>query len=191
MRLANIIITTCCVASLTGCASIPSGPSVRVYPGAEKTFQEFQSDDAICRTWAGQKIGLTPEEIRNQSTITGAGIGTLLGAGLGALIGSTSGNAGAGAAIGAGTGLLIGSSAGSDHGRVYGYEAQRRYDNYYLQCMYSKGNLVPGVVTPRRHRQYNYVPPPPPPVYDSAPSYAPPPDAQAAPPGTPPPVISQ
>jgi hypothetical protein len=191
MRLANIIITTCCIAGLTGCATIPSGPSVRVFPGTEKTFEEFQSDDALCRTWAGQKIGLTPEEIRNQSTITSAGFGTLLGAGLGALIGSASGNAGVGAAIGAGTGLLIGSSTGSDRGRVYGYEAQRRYDTYYLQCMYAKGNQVPGVVAPRRYRQYNYLPPPPPPVPSSAPSYAPPPDALPAPPGTPPPVIRQ
>ena len=189
MKQATIIIVLFCFATITGCATIPSGPSVRVYPGTEKSFEEFQSDDAICRVWAGQKTGLTPEEISKQSTITGAGIGTVLGAGLGALIGSASGNAGIGAAIGAGSGLLIGSSAGSDQGRLSGYEAQQRYDTYYLQCMYTKGNQVPGVVTPRRYRQYNYAPPPPPPAPYSAPQYGPPPDAQAAPPGTPPPLL--
>lgn len=176
------------MATVSGCATIPSGPSVHVFPGSEKTFEEFQVDDATCRTWAGQRIGLTPEEIRNQSTITGAGIGAVLGAGLGALIGSVSGNAGVGAAIGAGTGLLVGSSAGADNGRVYGYEAQRRYDSYYLQCMYSKGNQVPGVITPRRYRQNYYAPAPPPANYAAPSQYAPPSDAIAAPPGTPAPV---
>lgn len=139
--------------------------------------------------WAGQRISMTPEEISKQSTITGAGVGTILGAGLGALIGSASGNAGIGAAIGAGSGLLIGASAGSDHGRGSGYEAQQRYDTYYLQCMYLKGNQVPGVVTPRRYRPQNsYTPPPPPPAPYTAPRYPPPPDALAAPPGTLPPL---
>lgn len=192
MRKVAIVITLLFCTTVTGCATIPSGPSVRVYPGTEKSFDEFQADDANCRVWAGQRIGMTPEEISKQSTVTGAGIGTILGAGLGALIGSASGNAGIGAAIGAGSGLLIGASAGSDHGRVSGYEAQQRYDTYYLQCMYLKGNQVPGTVMPRRYRQHNnsYTPPPPPPpVPYSAPQYAPPPDAQAAPPGTPPPMM--
>lgn len=187
MKQATIIISLLCITSLTGCATIPSGPSVNVFPGTDKTFEEFQIDDATCRTWAGQRIGLSPDEISQQSTVTGAGIGTVLGAGLGALIGSASGNAGVGAAIGAGSGLLIGSTAGADQGRVYGYEAQRRYDSAYLQCMYAKGNQVPGVLAPRKSRKYSNFPPPPP-APDSAPNYAPPPDAQAPPPGTPPPV---
>jgi hypothetical protein len=189
MKKVKTIITLFCFATMSGCVTMPSRPSVRVYPGTDKDFDAFQTDDAYCRAWAGQQIGMSPEEISNQSTVTGAGVGTLLGAGLGALIGSASGNAGAGAAIGAGSGLLIGASAGYDQGRVYGYEAQQRYDTYYLQCMYAKGNQVPGRVTPRRHRQYNYAPPPPPPTPYSAPSYAPPPDALDAPPGTPPPVM--
>jgi len=167
-----LIITFFCIAALAGCVTVPSGPSVRVFPGSDKTFEEFQVDDAVCRAWAGQGIGMSPDEIRNQSTITGAGAGALFGAGLGALIGSASGNAGVGAAIGAGSGLLIGSAAGSGSGRVYGYEAQRRYDSYYLQCMYAKGNQVPGTVAPRQYRRNRYAPPA---------------DAQPAPPGTPPP----
>jgi hypothetical protein len=170
---ARFIIALFCISATTGCATIPAGPSVHVFPGSEKNFEEFQLDDATCRAWAGQRIGLAPDEIRNQSTISGAGVGAILGAGLGALIGSASGNAGIGAAIGAGSGLLIGSAAGADSGRVYGYEAQRRYDSYYLQCMYAKGNQVPGIVAPRQYRQYKYAPPL---------------DARPAPPGTPSPV---
>ncbi len=161
-----------CIAAMSGCATLPTGPTAQVFPGSDKTFEEFQIDDAACRAWAGHGIGLTPDEIRNQSTLSGAGVGVILGAGLGALIGSASGNAGIGAAIGAGGGLLIGSAAGADSGRIYGYEAQRRYDSYYLQCMYAKGNQVPGTVAPQQYQLYNYAPPP---------------DARPAPPGMPPP----
>ena len=42
-----------------------------------------------------------------------------------------------------------------------GYEAQRRYDIAYMQCMYAKGHQIPvsgGLVSPTD------VPPPPPPA---------------------------
>lgn len=175
-------IATVAVLSLvcvTGCATLPSGPSVRIYPGYDKSFEQFQADDAVCRAWAGRSIGMTPDEINKQSTISGAGVGAILGAGVGALIGSASGDAGAGAAIGAGAGLLLGSASGADYGRVYGYEAQRRYDNYYLQCMYAKGHQVPGAVRPRSYRSNSYGP---------TMNYGPPADAVPAPPGTPPPI---
>ena len=92
-------------------------------------------------------------------------VGTLLGAAAGAIIGSATGQAGQGAAIGAGTGLLFGSAAGSNaYGYSY-YEAQRRYDMAYAQCMYARGNQLPGQVVQRRLPVYSYPPPnyPPPP----------------------------
>ena len=88
--------------------------------------------------------------------------GTAIGAGLGATIGAASGHVGAGAAIGAGTGLLAGTAAGAGAGQYSGWEAQRRYDIAYQQCMYAKGNLIPGM--PRRTRRYWNVPPPRPPA---------------------------
>ena len=74
---------------------------------------------------------------------SGAIAGTALGAGLGAVLGSVSGHAGGGAAVGAASGVLVGTAIGSDSGRAYGGEAQRRYDNAYVQCMYSYGNQAP------------------------------------------------
>ncbi len=142
------------------CATVPTGPSVLVLPGAGKPFDQFRAEDASCRQWARQQIGLSPQEVVNQNTLAGATVGTAVGAGLGAAIGAASGSAGAGAAIGAGTGLLVGSTSGASAGQVYGYEAQRRYDNAYLQCMYANGNVIPGV---RRTRQARPMPPPPPP----------------------------
>ena len=156
---------------MAGCATIPTGPSVMVLPGAGKSFDQFQADDAICRQWASRQIGAAPQEAANQSTAKGAVAGTVIGAGLGAAIGSASGAAGAGAAIGAASGLLLGSAAGASAGQASGYEAQRRYDMAYEQCMYSRGNSIPGVITRTPSRRY---PPPPPPPRGY--NYGPPPD---------------
>ena len=145
---------------VSGCATVPPGPTVMVLPGSGKTFQQFQVDDAICRQWARQQIGLSPQEAVNQNTASGAAVGTVIGAGVGAALGAASGNAGTGAAFGAGTGLLIGSAEGSNAGYYYGSELQRRYDIAYQQCMYLKGNVIPGVVRTRTVRR---LPPPPPP----------------------------
>jgi hypothetical protein len=166
---------------VAGCATIPTGPSVMVLPGTGKSFDQFQADDAICRQWASSQIGTAPQEAANQSTAKSAVAGTVIGAGLGAAIGSASGAAGAGAAIGAASGLLVGSAAGANAGQQSGYEAQRRYDMAYEQCMYSRGNSIPGVV--RQAPSRRYPPPPPPPGYD----YGPPPDYSEPGSATPPP----
>jgi hypothetical protein len=159
--------------AMGGCATLPTGPSVRVMPGPGKTFEQFRADDAICRHWAGQQIGVSPQETVTQNTATGAVVGTLVGAALGAAIGAATGNPAAGAAIGAGSGLLVGTASGANAGNAYGWEAQRRYDNTYVQCMYAKGNQVPG--TGQRIRRVRRAPPPPPPAgMDSVPpDYAP------------------
>jgi len=145
---------------LAGCATMPTGPTVMVLPGSGKSFQQFQADDVVCRQWARQQIGLSPQEVANKNTASGAAIGTAIGAGLGAAIGAASGSAGTGAAIGAGTGLLIGTAEGSSAGYYYGSEAQRRYDIAYQQCMYANGNVIPGMIRTRAARR---LPPPPPP----------------------------
>ena len=151
-----------------GCATMPTGPSVRVLPGPGIPFEQFQADDALCRQWAERQIGISPQETVNRNAASGAVVGTALGAGIGALLGAASGNAGAGAAIGAGSGLLMGSAAGANSGQMSGWEAQRRYDNAYVQCMYAKGNQVPGVAQRSRYSR-RIAPPPPPSGYDSEP----------------------
>jgi outer membrane lipoprotein SlyB len=87
-------------------------------------------------------------------------------------LGAASGHAGTGAAIGAGTGLLFGTASGASAGEVYGYEAQRRYDNTYVQCMYAKGNQVPGVRSVRSSTRRG-APPPPADMYPVPPDYYP------------------
>ncbi|HXX58706.1 MAG TPA: YMGG-like glycine zipper-containing protein, partial [Thermodesulfovibrionales bacterium] len=153
---------------LGGCATLPTGPSVMVLPPQDKPFEVFQAEDASCRQWAAQQIGISPQETANQNTAQGAAGGALVGAGLGAAIGAASGAAGVGAAIGAASGLLVGSAAGYNAGQASGWEAQRRYDIAYQQCMYAKGNLIPGAVT-RTRTTHRVPPPPPPPDYGGAP----------------------
>lgn len=166
--------------AMSGCATVPTGPSVMVMPAPGKPFELFVADDAICRKWAEQAIGISPQEARNQSAVSGAAVGTIAGAGAGALLGAAAGNAAEGAAIGAGSGLLMGSSIGSESGMVSGELQQRRYDNAYVQCMYSKGNQVPGVVL--GYRQRSIVPPPPPGFnYTAPPPSYPPPDTPPPP----------
>ena len=156
------------VIAVAGCVTLPTGPSVKVMPAPGKSFEQFQADDAICRQWSAQQAGLTEEDTINQNTAAGAVVGTVVGA----AIGSASGNPAAGAAIGAGSGLLVGTAAGSSAGQQYGYETQRRYDIAYEQCMYAKGNQIPGVVTHRVRRTVPR-PPPPPGMYSVPPDYTP------------------
>ena len=101
------------------------------------------------------------------------------------MIGAAAGG-GSGAAVGAGVGGGVGGLAGIGASEVSGSETQRRYDNSYTQCMYSKGHRVavsggarryagypPGYYAPR----YSGYPPPPPPGY-----YPPPPPGYYPPP---------
>ena len=146
------------LAMLSGCATMPTGPSVAVLPGPGKPFEVFMADDAVCRLWAQQSIGgASPSETGNKNMATGAVVGTAVGAAMGAAIGAATGNAGAGAAIGGGAGLLGGTAMGSNAGASSEYQLQRRYDIAYQQCMYAKGNQIPG--SPARR---TYAPPPPP-----------------------------
>ena len=138
--------------TLAGCATLPTGPSVLVLPTPEKPFEVFQSEDAACRRWAEQQLGMSPQRTYDDNTVKGAAVGTVVGAGIGALLGAASGNAGAGAAFGAGGGLLVGTASGAESGQAYGYQTQRRYDNTYLQCMYASGNRIPGTQR-RSYRQ--------------------------------------
>jgi uncharacterized protein YcfJ len=128
---------------VTACATLPPGPSVMVLPGTLKTFEDFQTDDAVCRQWAALQTGTTRKRAAGESAASGATIGTVLGAALGAAFGAAAGNPGIGAAVGAGTGLLGGTVVGADTAEGAAYEVQHRYDMAYMQCMYSKGNQIP------------------------------------------------
>jgi len=144
--------------ALTGCATAPEGPTVRVMPAPGKPFEVFVADDQYCRSYASQSTG-NSTEATNSAAVGSAVVGTAVGAAAGALIGGNS----QGAGVGAGMGLLMGSAAGANQSGRGGYSLQRRYDIAYEQCMYAKGNLLPGQSIPYNNRLPPPPPPPPPP----------------------------
>lgn len=157
MNLKGNVLFLLAVVTLSACATMPTGPSVRVMPGPGKPFEVFQSEDAGCRQWASQQAGQASESA-NKTLATGALVGTVLGAGIGTAIGAATGHAGSGAGVGAASGAIVGTAAASGPASGAQWEVQRRYDNAYMECMYAKGNQVPGAVAPSRQA----VPPSPP-----------------------------
>ncbi len=142
-------------ALLGGCATVPpSGPSVTVLPGSTKTFDQFRADDFDCRNYAAGQTGLSPQEASVDAGVRNAVAGTAIGTIAGALVGGRDG-----AAVGAAGGLIIGSASGAGAANVSAYEAQRRYDGAFQQCMYAKGHRVP--VSGRFEAQRPYYGPPP------------------------------
>jgi hypothetical protein len=188
MRIASAVALAGSTLLLGACVSMPTGPSVMVLPGTNKSFDQFRADDMDCRQFASSQVGGTSaDKAAADSGVKSAVIGTAIGAAAGALIGGNH----QGAAVGAGTGLLFGSIAGSGAADASGRTLQQRYDNGYTQCMYSKGHQVPmaGYAnSPARRPAVIYTPPPPPP--NAPPPYGagspPPPTASSAPPPPPP-----
>jgi hypothetical protein len=150
-----------------------------VLPGDFKSFEQFQSDDGVCRNWSAQQIGITPDQAATHSVVTGTLVGTLTGAAAGAAIGAAAGNPALGAAVGAGAGALFGSSIGFGQAWGSGLSVQNRYDISYMQCMYTKGNQIPvarGTQTSSGYSVTRAVPAPPniPPPPPGAPPPPPP-----------------
>lgn len=136
--------------ALAGCGvAPPTGPSVMVLPGKDKSFEAFQTDDAVCKQYASAQIGYgSPGEAARQSAMGTTALGTVLGGAAGAVIGAATGNPGKGAAIGAGSGLVLGGAGGLNAAEASGFALQRRYDMAYVQCMAAKGEKVPTTLAP-------------------------------------------
>jgi hypothetical protein len=139
---------------LASCAQTPMGPTVQVMPAPGKPFEQFQTDQVVCKQFAEQSVSGQAHNA-NLRGVGAAALTTALGAGLGAAIGG-----GHGAAIGAAGGALGGGAIGaSTSSRAQG-SIQQQYNIAYAQCMYSKGNQVPGYAPPPAA----YRPPAPPPM---------------------------
>jgi hypothetical protein len=135
---------------LQGCVTPPVGPQIVALPGPNKPPAVFSQDQAICMQFADQQVAGAAHYAANQQFGT-ALLGTALGAALGAAVGG-----GRGAAIGAAGGAVAGTAAGAGPATHAQYSLQQRYDIAYAQCMYARGNQVPGFAAPS-------APPPPPP----------------------------
>jgi len=134
---------------LTGCATTPTGPMVEVMPAANKPFEFFAQEQTDCEHYAADQVAGGAQAANNRA-LGATALGAVLGLGVGAATGS-----GRAATVGAASGSAIGATVGADQSSYAGYSLQRRYDIAYSQCMYAKGNYVPGMAAA--------APPPPPP----------------------------
>jgi uncharacterized protein YcfJ len=143
--------------ALAGCAQHPMGPTAAVMPAPNKPFSAFEDDQTICKNFADQQVAGSAQAANNQA-LGSAAVGTVLGAGLGAAIGG-----GQGAAIGAASGAGAGTLYGTGQSSAANISLQQRYNIAYEQCMYSRGNQVPGYQqAPSPTAQPpGYAPPPP------------------------------
>ena len=190
-RIPVILITSVALA-LGGCAVAPTAPTVAVLPGSQKTADQFQADSGTCQQQAQALLANDAQAANNQAA-TSAVVGTVIGAAAGALLGQGSYNPSAVAGWGAGAGLLIGSTAGGGNSQFASYSLQQRFDIAYMQCMYLRGNQVPGQVAYRRQAVVTpavaYPPPNQPRSSYPPPNYPPPnyPPPNYPPPNYPPP----
>lgn len=132
---------------LAGCAQTPLGPTVQVMPGPGKSFEAFQADQSGCKSYAADQVK-GQAEASNQRAVGAAFLTTLLGAGLGAATGSAWDAAGQGAGVGAAAGAATGAAVGANMSANDQVGIQVQYDNAYSQCMFAKGELVPGYAPP-------------------------------------------
>jgi hypothetical protein len=103
-------------------------------PGPGKTVDAFQADTASCKSFAAHQIqgrAETPDQ-RAAGTVPATGDGLTGDAGGAAAAGDGGGGGGGGALIGA-------SSGANDQQPI-----QQHYDIVFSQCMYAKGEQVPG-----------------------------------------------
>jgi hypothetical protein len=109
-------------------------------PREGKPFEVFKKEDQECREFAqnsvqdGNAAALKAGAI---STATAAAIGAAAGA---MYQGGSSQNIGTGAAIGMVGGAAVGAIGASNKET----QAQTQYNTAYQQCMFAKGNQVPG-----------------------------------------------
>jgi hypothetical protein len=165
-KIPKIMLAAGSVLLLAACATTPVGPMVRVLPAPYKPFEVFQRDHLECERWADSQVAGLADRANNRA-VGSAIVGTALGAALGAAAGG-----GQGAGVGAAAGAVVGTAVGADRSDYAGYSLQRRYDIAYAQCMYSRGNQVPGYAPvagaaapppPNASAPYRSAPPPAPP----------------------------
>ena len=129
---------------LGACVTVPGGPSVMVLPGSGKPFEVFQADDDSCRQWASHRSGRVPNE-----PVTG-GVHRCdyrdpAWRGARRRHRRRSRQSGPGRGRRCRERFFFGTATGASADAQTGMSMQQRYDTAYTQCMYAKGNQIPGL----------------------------------------------
>jgi peptidoglycan hydrolase-like protein with peptidoglycan-binding domain len=104
----------------------------------------FAADQTACKTFAAQQVQGQADAANRQAIGAGA-LATVVGAGAGAAIGGGGRYTGRSAAAGAGLGIATGAAIGAQTSQNAQGVIQLQYDNAYAQCMYTRGDQVPGM----------------------------------------------
>jgi hypothetical protein len=139
----RLTLSVATAALLAGCAATPLGPTVSVMPGPGKTLYAFQTDNSACRAFAAEQVR-GRAEAANQRAVGTALLSAALGASVGAAGGALGGDAGGGAAVGSALGAGAGTAIAANNNSAEQMGIQAQYDNAFSQCMYTKGEQVPG-----------------------------------------------
>ena len=142
MKLHSILLVGVTLSNLvlTACVSAPTGPTITVMPREGKPFEVFKKEDQECREFAQNSVQDGNAAALKAGAISAA-TGAAIGAAAGAMYQGGSGpNVGTGAAIGMVGGAAVGAMCESNKET----QAQTQYNTAYQQCMYAKGNQVPG-----------------------------------------------
>ena len=84
----------------SGCmTNMPMGPRVAVMPAPGKPFDVFMSEEHMCRQYAEQSIGSSPNDVASRNAVGTTAAGVAIGTAVGALAGGR-GGAPIGAAVG-------------------------------------------------------------------------------------------
>jgi hypothetical protein len=133
--LARNTLSAASLALLAACAATPLAPTAGVTPGPGKSAADFAADVEGCKaTAAGSVKGQV--DAANQKAALGAAGGLALGAITGGALGTSTANAGDAATAGA-------QASAQAQGSI-----QQQYDANYNNCMFAKGDVVPGMAPP-------------------------------------------
>ena len=154
MSFVRLVVSWMLCITLAACATARMGPTVAVMPSPAKSLEAFKADNNACRDYATKQLGIDPNKATQDDMLGGALFGALLGAAAGALMGDYHHHHGGRhdhsnpVAMMAAKGLVRGAEVGSDAADRDRAVLQQQYDIAYSQCMYAKGNSVPGFTPP-------------------------------------------
>ena len=119
---------------LSGCYTMPAGPTVTALQGDAKDANEFRADNVDCRQYAQALAADWTLGSGDPGWSTSAGHGTAPRAAAG-----TAGDGRDSTVVGGGAGTVI---DGLDAAQFAGFGPQKVYNRAYIRCMYIKGNKV-------------------------------------------------
>jgi hypothetical protein len=112
------IFAVAVTAALSGCAQAPGGPTVQAVPGPNKSLADFQQDNGYCRTFASSQISDAQNQA-NQQVVSSVVVGA-----------------------------FTGNAAPVPSPSETAVTLQQRYDAAFVQCMFAKGESIPGMSPP-------------------------------------------